>query len=148
VDIEDLRRSFRPKKIAILFVGESRPDNETFFYKANSQVFHYMLKAFLLGGSDIGRDQFLTRFNSLGCYLDELVPVNARIRDLSPRHVVAIGRSIREEVKEAVALSGTKATFDCVSFPGTGRQREFLDDMAAVLPILLPNNNLSALPPD
>ena len=124
----------------------------------DSQV-HYMLKAFMLGGPDIGRDEFLTHFNLLGCYLDDLVlkPVNkttpserkrarregvvslgARIRDLSPGHVVAIGRSIREEVKEAVALSGTKATFNCVSFPGTGRQREFLDDMAAVLPILLP----------
>jgi hypothetical protein len=159
MDTEDLRRSFRPEEIIILFVGESPPAGETFFYKADSQVFRYMFKAFLLGGLEIGRDEFLTSFKSLGCYLDDLVlkPINnttsserkrarkegvvslgARIRDLSPRHVVAIARSIRGEVNEAIARSGTRATFDCVTFPGTGRQRKFLDDMAAVLPRLLP----------
>ena len=52
--------------------------------------------------------------------------------------VAAIARSIRAEVRKAVALSGTKAAFHCVAFPGTGWQREFLNDMASLLPRLLP----------
>jgi hypothetical protein len=66
-----------------LVVGKSPPANGTFFYKADSQVFRYMLEAFSkLGGPEIGGDEFLTRFKSLGCYLDDLVlkPINNTIR--------------------------------------------------------------------
>jgi hypothetical protein len=52
--------------------------------------------------------------------------------------VVAVARSIWAEVKKAVALSGTQGALHCVAFPGVGRQREFLNDMAALLPRLLP----------
>ena len=43
-DIEKLRQSFRPEDIKALFVGESAPAGDTFFYRGNSQMFRYMKK--------------------------------------------------------------------------------------------------------
>jgi hypothetical protein len=164
MDIEALRRTFRPDETVILFVGESPAANGSFFYKSNSQVFRYMRDAFsAVCAGGIEPTQFLEHFKSVGCYLEDLVltPVNKanpnerkrarkagicglamRIRNLSPRHVVAIARTIHSEVKEAVDKSGTGAVFHCVSFPGTGRQREFLQQIAALLPSLLQSGQL------
>lgn len=161
MDTECLRRRFQPAKVAILFVGKSPPANGTFFYKGDLQVFRYMREAFSkLDRQNGDCDTFLSQFKSLGCYLDDLVltPINyatasersrkrkegvkslaARISDLSPHDVVAIGRSIRREVQRTVVQSGVQAAFHCVAFPGTGRQREFRDNMICLLPKLFPD---------
>jgi len=157
MNTDEIRRSFQPDKIVILFVGESPPANGTFFYCANSQAFNYMQKAFSCV-LEVGHADFLTQFKALGCYLDDLAlaPINKlpsrdkkraceegvrslaeRIGCFSPRHVVAIKKSIWTEVEEAVQLSGTKATFHGVPFPGTGWQTEFVKEMAVLLPRLL-----------
>jgi hypothetical protein len=43
--VEETRRSFRPAKIATLFVGESAPAAGVFFYYGNSGMTRYMRRA-------------------------------------------------------------------------------------------------------
>jgi hypothetical protein len=157
MDTDKVRRSFRPDRVTILFVGESPPAGGTFFYCANSQLFYYTQNAFS-HALEVGCADFLTQFRSLGCYLDDLVlvPIDRkcrrdrerahkegvasladRIRSLSPYHVVVIGKGIRPQVEEAVKLSGIKATFDCVPFPANHWQNGFVEQMTVLLPRLL-----------
>jgi hypothetical protein len=71
-DLERLRRSFRPKQITTLFVGESPPHGGTFFYKRDSLLYHRMKESF--GETS----NFLPAFQAKGFILDDLVlyPIN------------------------------------------------------------------------
>ena len=69
-DLEELRRSFRPRRITTLFVGESAPQSGRFFYSGNSSLFYAMQRAF------DGKASFLEDFSRNGFYLaHDLVPV-------------------------------------------------------------------------
>ena len=71
-DLEKLRQSFRPEDIKALFVGESAPAGDTFFYRGNSQMFRYVKRSF---GDP---PNFLDWFRDKEWHLDDLVltPVN------------------------------------------------------------------------
>jgi len=78
--IEDIRHSFRPAEIRVLFVGESAPQSGKFFYKGNSQVYGYMEK--YLGQKLFQTcNNFLENFKAASYYLDDLVltPVTRRL---------------------------------------------------------------------
>ena len=84
--VEDIRSSFRPAEIRVLFVGESAPQSGKFFYKGNSQVYGYMEK--YLGQKLFQtRNNFLENFKVAGYYLDDLVltPVNKAPRNEQKR---------------------------------------------------------------
>jgi len=68
--MEMLRQSYKPEKIEILFVGESIPDDNTFFYAANSPLYKYTREAFeeVFPGTEFTLEQFKEK----GCYLFDL----------------------------------------------------------------------------
>lgn len=126
-----LRRDYRPNDpadVRVLFIGESPPAGETFFYCANSGLYRATQEAFQLSIPTLGRKtDFRAAFLRLGCFLEDLsqVPVNGlagperrqackdgikplakRISDLSPRVVVVIGITISPLVGQALDRAG------------------------------------------
>ena len=64
---ESLRKRYKPNDISILFVGESYPQNGSFFYKGDSVLYKLTKEAF---DEHLGNDQFdLDYFMDQGCYL-------------------------------------------------------------------------------
>src|SRR4030088_928691 len=75
--VEAARARFRPDQIMTLFIGESAPDSDKFFYFGKNPMLTYTRKAIEQAlGSDNG--DIRERFKALGWYLDDLslVPVN------------------------------------------------------------------------
>jgi len=72
-DYEALRRSFQPKRVTVLFVGEAPPASAAFFYEPRSSrhrvVQRVFEKAFDL---NFAKDEFLRWFSRAGCYLEDL----------------------------------------------------------------------------
>jgi hypothetical protein len=122
---EALRRLFMPKRVSVVFVGES-PAGGTFFYAGDSMLFRATRDAFsaALGTSN---DAFLDEFAALGCYLDDLClePVNqlcagermgarregevrlARaLAALAPCVIVVLLHAIEDNVARAAAAAG------------------------------------------
>ena len=150
-DIEKLRQSFRPEDIKALFVGESAPAGDTFFYRGNSQMFRYVKRSF---GDP---PNFLDWFRDKGWYLDDLVltPVNRytnakrkdmhaaslpdfskRLQTYSPQCVVSLLRGIREPVQKAIEDAGLNIPHYSVPFPGNGQQGRFMEAMKQIIPKL------------
>ena len=73
-----LRNSFKPECVRILFVGESVPQNGTFFYMGNSNLYRYTQAAFV----DVGIEFSLEQFMKYGCWIYDVcdVPVNGLTR--------------------------------------------------------------------
>jgi hypothetical protein len=131
---EQLRRSFRPAEVRVLFVGESPPAGGTFFYSADSGLYRATRDAFEAALPTCrGLDSFLCCFAAFGCYLDDLChePVNhltdrgdgsrqirtkARrdgerclaqtLAELRPLVIVALLKGIATNVSRAASLAG------------------------------------------
>jgi hypothetical protein len=75
---EELRLSFRPADVRVLFIAESPPAAGSFFYAADSELYRATRDAFEAGLPDRKVGSFLSRFAALGCYLEDLCkePVN------------------------------------------------------------------------
>lgn len=151
-ETEQLRQKYRPTPVKVVFVGESAPVNETFFYRGNSQAYRYIRKAF---GEP---DDFLDAFMARGFFLDDLVltPVNdlaqpdrkrqceaavpslaRRLAVYRPLVVISLMLSIEDMVEDAIDQARLHSTAHCsVPFPGTGQQNRFLDKMATIIPQL------------
>ena len=118
---EDLRASYRPDTIRVVFVGESPPASGRFFYCKNSILYHATKEAF----NDPSK--FLTRFRNQGFYLDDLVPfpincmeiaardakrlsheyqLAARLKRYQPLAVVTVMKSIKCHVDSAIEIAG------------------------------------------
>ena len=69
---ERLRRSYRPKRVRMLFVGESPPASGRFFYQADSGLYRAVRGTFMRAFPEIRKDEFLAGFRDLGCYLVDL----------------------------------------------------------------------------
>lgn len=159
MEIEEIRRIYRPDDIRVLFVGESAPESGKFFYKADSQMYRNMEQ--ILGPKLFGcSEKFLENFKAAGCYVDDLVlrPINKtpdherkqlcersvsdlanRISDYNPRIVISLLKKIKVYVKSAVFQSNVDVTFYATYFPGNGQQRNFQRDIEDWLPDLLQN---------
>ena len=136
---EHLRRSFRPKKIRILFVGESPPASGRFFYRADSGLYRAIREAFLKAFPHLRESDFLKSFRDLGCYLvdlcdfpiDRLSP-NARrklcraaephlaksIRELRPGIVIVVIRSIALNVQRSEHQANWSGRHVELPYPG------------------------------
>jgi hypothetical protein len=76
---ERQRRRYRPDDVRVLFIGESLPAGGTFFYYGNSKLYEATKEAFEAAIPTLRRNHdFLTAFQQLGCYLEDLasIPVN------------------------------------------------------------------------
>ncbi len=158
-DIETLRSGFRPPRISTLFVGESAPHGGTFFYKADSNLYRQLYKAF---GAP---DDFLVEFKNQCFYLDDLVlePVNQiknlrarnevrlkavpsfaqRLIDYQPKAVVALMCAIEPMVRAAMRQAQLFVPFHVVPFPNYKKNRlRFYREMTEIIP-QLPSGNCS-----
>ena len=152
---EEIRASYRPDRIATLFVGESAPHGGTFFYNQDSGLFRELRKAFS------GDHRFLDNFKRNGFYLDDLVlePVNhlklrnrrslckqsiasfaQRLRDYKPAAIVILLCSIKPMVLQSMHEAGIRYEPFCTAYPGFGNQPRFHKAMAEIIP-KLPTEN-------
>ena len=150
---ERLRRRYRPAKVRLLFIGESPPASGRFFYQGDSGLYRAMRDAFLQADPSITDDGFLAAFQSSGCYLidtclhpvDDLDPQPRRaaclaaepslarqIREQQPDAIVVLLRSIRDNVRRAVAAAGWCGPIIEVPYPGrwAGHRKVFLEKLA------------------
>jgi len=128
-ELEKIRESYKPKKVKVLFVGESPPSKGTFFYNSDSNLYKCIHKAFRnIYGAKCGEGiEFLKFFKELGCYLDDLShetinneipterirfrnngigPLAKLIREMQPKVIIIVMKEIEPEVKSAVNQSG------------------------------------------
>lgn len=136
---EALRRSFRPRNMRVLFVGESAPASGRFFYRRNSGLYRAIRNLFEAADPSIRDENFLEKFQHCGCYLidlcgepvDKLEP-NARraahlagerslrqaISRLQPEMIVSLCRSIRPIVSRAATAANWTGPIIDVPYPG------------------------------
>jgi hypothetical protein len=140
---ERLRRRHRPAHVRILFVGEAPPASGRFFYQRDSGLYRAVRKAFLDALPTLPADDFLDWFRALGCYLVDLCgrPVDhlskksrgkacrageprltRSLRQLRPEIVVALVRSIADNVKRAERRAAWSGVHIEVPYPGRWHQ--------------------------
>ena len=153
---EKLRRSFRPARVRVLFVGESPPASGRFFYARDSGLYRAMREAFQATDAAIRDDNFLATFQSSGCYLVDLCadPVDSlaaaarrvacatgeaslarTIRELQPAVIAILLRSIGHNVTNAIARANWHG--DVIRLPYPGRwirhRKAFIDVLRPVI---------------
>jgi hypothetical protein len=138
--VEEVRLSYLPKKVNVLFIGESAPEAGNFFYLGDSLTL-YTKEAFINSYNvDIESDKiFLERFKENEFYLDDLClePVNrmneidrevarnnsishlsCRIKNYSPKAIICIMKDIKHHVEYAIKLAQIKGfTFYSLPYP-------------------------------
>jgi hypothetical protein len=136
---ERLRQSFHPKKVRILFVGESPPASGRFFYQADSGLYRAIREAFVKAFPNLREADFLKSFRRLGCYLldlcarpvDRLHPKVRRkacrageprlaksLQALRPEIVIVVIRSIARNVKRAERKANWSGRHVELPYPG------------------------------
>lgn len=153
---EVIRESFRPNRIRVLFVGESRPNNGTFFYNGDSHLARYTCEAFSpQDGPMLDMPSFLEQFRALGCYLIDLCPqpVNgmsdperkcawltgepalaAAICTAQPLAIVVVKKSIAKSVARASdSASSVPIPKYVLPFPTYGHQPTYVADLRKLI---------------
>ena len=152
---ETRRRRYLPDELRVLFIGESPPSGPTFFYDANSILHHATRDAFVAADARLASLEFLTAFQRMGCYLDDLshAPINTldkpnkraardaaapglarRLRRLSPRVIVIVVIDIQRPVTTALRRAGLDATpVELLPFPNAWHRRRYVDELAALV---------------
>ena len=136
---ERLRRKFRPRKVRVLFVGESPPASGRFFYRADSGPYRATREAFSNAFPDLRERDFLESFRSFGCYLvdlcdrpvDRLQPKTRRkaclhgeqnlsriFRALRPQIVIVVIRSISCNVQRSERRANWSGRHVELPYPG------------------------------
>jgi hypothetical protein len=136
---ESLRQRYRPDRVLLLFVGEAPPASGRFFYQQDSGLYRAIRDTFLIAFPLLPNKEFLDSFRSLGCYLvdlcgepvDKMQPVarqsacRARephlatmIRELRPKVIVTIVRSIGSSVIRAQSLARWRGLHLELPYPG------------------------------
>lgn len=153
---EALRDRYRPDRIDILLVGESRPAGGTFFYLANSNLYYATHEAFQLALGPMPQgDDFLELLRDRGVWLYDLADapvdrmrgrprrdaVRARVAELvallqetRPRLVVAIKKDLAATVRQA--LQDADLAPDCLRvlpFPLYQWRSEYVRALAQLL---------------
>lgn len=153
---ELIREKFRPDKVRVLFVGESRPSSGKFFYCGDSNLVNYTAEAFSERfGPFPDMSSFLARFKSLGCFLVDLVPnpVNhlpprvrrrrrragepalaATLGKTRPLVIIVVMTAIAASVQRAAVVAGAAGTpFYVLPFPAMGHQRRYVNALSALI---------------
>ena len=152
---ENLRNHYKPDKVEVLFVGESRPQGGTFYYQGDSALYRETKKAF---DEFFGEDIFtLSRFKSLRCWLYDICenPVNGlgdherkaeiqlniprlidTIETLNPRTIIVCKKKFVEpEIRNSSTMDkyceGKSIFF--LPFPGQGNQRKYREGLVKAL---------------
>ena len=152
---EALRQRYRPDRIDILMVGESRPAGGSFFYRANSNLYDATRQAVQRATGPVPQGSaFLELLKDRGVWLYDLAdtPVNrprgrprrdavlARIAELvrlledaKPRLVVAIKKDLGPSVAEALREAGLDADrLRVLPFPLYQWRNEYVQGLAEI----------------
>lgn len=141
-------------RVRLLFVGESRPVNGTFFYAGASILHDVLLSAFQPTFPDFGEAEFPKCFAGLGCYLEDLCaePVNQwklkdprriaaheagesgladRVAGMTPAAVILVMKEILPNVRRALAAAAVRSQLLALPFPARPQHREaFIRDLS------------------
>lgn len=162
---EQLRRSYRPKQVRLLVIGESPPASGRFFYTRNSGLYRAVRDVFAALDPFVNDENFLKVFQAAGCYLVDLCsqPVDrmspslrrathraserylARtIARLHPQMIVTMLRSIEGSVSNAVAQASWSGPLLKLPYPGRWAhlKSEFVTRLLPVIERLLRGREL------
>ena len=131
-DTRQIRESYLPDELRVLFIGESPPESGKFFYCANTLLHDATREAFAAGSRAFRGDaEFPRAFERAGCYLEDLAdePVNGlkgakrrqackagieplaeRIKGFTPRVVVTVGYGVSDYIGRSLELAGLAET--------------------------------------
>ena len=148
---EELRRSFQPRRLRLLFVGESPPASGRFFYQGDSGLYRAMRDTFKIVDPSIRDEDFLITFQTLGCYLIDLCPdpvdrldpksrraaccaevesLSRTIVQLQPDRIATLLRSLEDDVLRAVSLANWNGPVIHLPYPGRWvRHRDSFADL-------------------
>ncbi len=153
----------------VLFVGESRPAQGTFFYAADSTLSRYTAGAFEKAFRVHFRDhlEFLRYFMESGCYLTDMCvePVNRvkegnerlalcrrgiprltdDLRRWNPGAVVTIKKTLGPLVDLAIVASAVECKNYVLPFPAMGHQGRYERELTETLIRLVREKIVSAL---
>jgi hypothetical protein len=157
---ERLRRSYRPERVRLLFIGESPPASGRFFYRGDSGLYRAMREAFQAVDPSITDAAFLRTFQASGHYLVDLcaepvdrLDANARraecrrgeeslakaIERLRPPSIATVVRSIERNVLTAISTAGWSGTMIRLPYPGRWLHNKiaFLDKVTPIIRLSL-----------
>ncbi len=153
MEFENIRNSYKPDKVKILFVGESRPQGGTFFYDGDSNLYRYTKQAFEQAANEFS----LEYFKKYGCWLYDVcdIPVNglspferreqirlglprllATIKKLRPQIIIVVKKGdMREIIFKQVCENGyiNQETAYNIPFPACGRQAEYRNELSEII---------------
>jgi hypothetical protein len=136
---EVLRNRYLPDSVKILFVGEAPPASGRFFYQADSGLYRAVRDTFVAAFPALAEQNFLQSFRSLGCYLVDLcgepvdqmtrtarqqicraseIRLSRKLRQLQPKIIVTVVRSIAGNVKRAQERAGWSGQHVELPYPG------------------------------
>jgi len=157
IDHEELRQSYKPTDIKILFIAEAPPEADTFFYSAKSFFYTYTKQVFeTFFKEEIDGTEFLDFFKTAGFYLEDLshVPMafdeicskqDSLIKDLkdrinlyAPTAIIITPKRINGFVRQAISLSEVANNIDTENifslyFPGNGLQNKYISGLKYAL---------------
>ena len=157
---ERLRRSFQPRRVRLLFVGESPPASGRFFYRRDSGLYRALRDTFFAADPSLREETFLGAFQAAGCYLLDLCPepvdhlppgprravclagegaLAATIAALQPDAIATVVRSIEPNAAAAARLAHWNGVFLHLPYPGrwSRSRRAFMDELTPYLATLL-----------
>src|SRR5260370_1120058 len=153
---ERLRRGYRPDRVRILFVGEGPPASGRFFYQADSGLYRAVKDTFISTFPTLRKPHFLESFRALSCYLVDLcgqavdrmdrrarqrvcfaaeAGLKRTLRQLRPKIVVTVVRSISRNVRRAEDQAGWSGLHVELPYPGRWlhHRTEFRRNLALLL---------------
>ena len=158
VAFENLRLQYRPEKIQVLFVAESRPIGGTFFYAGNSHLVRYTAEAFrkAYGGNATTMADFLDGFKAAGCYLEDLCPepvnhikahalrraewkrsvgyLSRRMESASPSAIIPIHKGSEPYVIQAAQEAGFLDRLKpAIPFPSMGNHPRYIAELSRII---------------
>lgn len=126
-----LRTQYKPQRVKVLFIGESPPAGDTYFFAGNSNLFRATRNAFekFLSRRFNSPDAFLRFLCKQGFFLEDLCsePVNrvssrerrqlrreaipslsARLESCGPKAIVVVMKGIKKQVTVAVSAAALR----------------------------------------
>jgi hypothetical protein len=131
----------------MLFIGESPPASGRFFYQADSGLYRAIRDTFRAAFPALPGDDFLHSFQNLGCYLVDLcgkpvdrlnsekrkqacrdgeVRLARTLRQLRPKTVITVIRSISANVRRAQARANWKGLNVELPYPGRWKEHRIV----------------------
>jgi len=148
IDHQERREKYMPEIVKVLFIAESPPKNDTFFYSAKGNFYNFTKQIFdeLFNDEIKKADSFLQFFQNKGCYLDDLChkpkpfkeirsnknfyikELQNRLKSYNPQVIIITLKRINGFVRGAIKQSNISIAPELIftlPFPGYGHQNKY-----------------------